>query len=70
MFMRMGGKPIVALAILGMPVDKIAPEMVREIFEGRRGGCAHRRGIPVAGGHSIDCPEPVYGLAVIGTLPA
>lgn len=62
----MGGKPIMALAILGMPVDKIAPEMVREILKGGSAVCA-AAGIPVAGGHSIDCPEPVYGLAVIGT---
>ena len=62
----MGGKPIMALAILGMPVDKIAPEMVREILKGGAAVCA-TAGIPVAGGHSIDCPEPVYGLAVIGT---
>jgi len=55
-----------ALAILGMPVDKIAPEMVRKILEGGSSVCA-TAGIPVAGGHSIDCPEPVYGLAVIGT---
>ena len=62
----MGGKPIMALAILGMPVDKIPPEMVREILKGGAAVCASA-GIPVAGGHSIDCPEPVYGLAVIGT---
>jgi selenide,water dikinase len=65
----MGGTPIFALAILGMPVDKIAPEMVRSILEGGRAVCA-TAGIPVAGGHSIDCPEPVYGLAVIGTCRA
>lgn len=62
----MGGKPIMALAILGMPVDKIPTEMVREILKGGAAVCASA-GIPVAGGHSIDCPEPVYGLAVIGT---
>jgi selenide,water dikinase len=62
----MGGKPVMALAILGMPVDKIAPEMVRKILEGGSAVC-QSAGIPVAGGHSIDCPEPVYGLAVIGT---
>ncbi len=62
----MGGTPIMALAILGMPVDKIAPETVRMILEGGRDVCT-AAGIPVAGGHSIDCPEPVYGLAVIGT---
>lgn len=62
----MGGKPIMALAILGMPVDKIPTDMVREILKGGAAVCASA-GIPVAGGHSIDCPEPVYGLAVIGT---
>jgi len=62
----MGGRPIMALAILGMPVDKIPPEMVRAILNGGAAICAEA-GIPVAGGHSIDCPEPVYGLAVIGT---
>jgi selenide,water dikinase len=61
----MGGKPIMALAVLGMPVDKIPTEMVREILKGGSAVCA-TAGIPVAGGHSIDCPEPVYGLAVIG----
>ena len=61
----MGGKPIMALAILGMPIDKIPLEMVREILKGGASVCA-AAGIPVAGGHSIDCPEPIYGLAVIG----
>jgi selenide, water dikinase len=61
----MGGKPIMALAILGMPVDKVSTAMVREILRGGAAVCANA-GIPVAGGHSIDCPEPVYGLAVIG----
>src|SRR5499426_1653443 len=62
----MGGRPIMALAILGMPVDKIPPDMVRAILNGGAAICTDA-GIPVAGGHSIDCPEPVYGLAVIGT---
>jgi selenide,water dikinase len=61
----MGGKPIMALAILGMPLDKIAPETVREILKGGAAVCSSA-GIPVAGGHSIDAPEPIYGLAVIG----
>jgi selenide,water dikinase len=61
----MGGTPVMALAVLGMPVDKIPTEMVREILKGGTSVCASA-GIPVAGGHSIDCPEPVYGLAVIG----
>jgi selenide,water dikinase len=62
----MGGKPIMALAILGMPVDKIPVEQVREILRGGADVCA-TAGIPIAGGHSIDSPEPIYGLAVIGT---
>jgi len=61
----MGGRPIFALAILGMPLGKIAPEKVREILEGGREVC-HAAGIPIAGGHSIDTPEPIYGLAVNG----
>lgn len=62
----MGGRPIMALAILGMPIDKIPTDMVREILKGGSDVCA-TAGIPVAGGHSIDSPEPIYGLAVIGT---
>lgn len=62
----MGGKPIMALAILGMPVGRIPPEMVAEILKGGASLCAEA-GIPIAGGHSIDTPEPIYGLAVIGT---
>jgi selenide,water dikinase len=61
----MGGRPIFALAILGMPLGKIEPERVREILEGGREVCT-AAGIPVAGGHSIDTPEPIYGLAVNG----
>lgn len=61
----MGGRPIMALAILGMPIDKLAPEQIRAILEGGREICLEA-GIPVAGGHSIDAPEPIYGLAVIG----
>ncbi|HHW34225.1 MAG TPA: selenide, water dikinase SelD [Paracoccus solventivorans] len=63
----MGGHPIMALAILGMPIDKLPAEMIREILEGGRAICAEA-GIPVAGGHSIDSPEPIYGLAVIGLV--
>lgn len=61
----MGGRPIMALAILGMPIDKLAPDQIRKILEGGREICLEA-GIPVAGGHSIDAPEPIYGLAVIG----
>ncbi len=64
----MGGRPIMALAILGMPIDKLPAEMVREILKGGNAICLEA-GIPVAGGHSIDSPEPIYGLAVIGTCP-
>ena len=62
----MGGRPIMALAILGMPLGKVSHEIVREILRGGSEVCA-RAGIPVAGGHSIDAPEPIYGLAVVGT---
>ncbi len=61
----MGGKPIMALAILGMPLGKLPVETVRAILQGGASICAEA-GIPVAGGHSIDTPEPIYGLAVIG----
>lgn len=64
----MGGRPIMALAILGMPLDKIAPDVVRAILAGGAEICG-QAGIPVAGGHSIDAAEPIYGLAVIGTCP-
>ncbi len=63
----MGGRPIMALAILGMPLGKIAPETVSVILAGGASICAEA-GIPVAGGHSIDAPEPIYGLAVIGLV--
>lgn len=62
----MGGKPLLALAILGIPLGKLEPAMVREILKGGA-SIAAEAGIPVAGGHSIDSPEPIYGLAVIGT---
>ena len=61
----MGGKPILALAILGMPLEKLSVDVVREILQGGASICAEA-GIPVAGGHSIDAPEPIYGLAVLG----
>lgn len=62
----MGGTPIMALAILGMPLGKVDTSIVRAILQGGAAVCA-QAGIPVAGGHSIDSPEPIYGLAVIGT---
>lgn len=63
----MGGEPIMAIAILGWPVNKIAPEVAKSVLEGSRRVCS-QAGIPLAGGHSIDCPEPVFGLAVTGKL--
>jgi selenide,water dikinase len=62
----MGGTPIMALAILGIPIGKLPTEMAAKILAGGSAVCA-AAGIPVAGGHSIDSPEPIYGLAVIGT---
>lgn len=63
----MGGKPLMALAIVGMPIDKLPPVTMKEILTGGEEVCA-LAGIPVAGGHSIDSPEPIYGLAVIGIV--
>lgn len=64
----MGGKPILAIAILGWPINKIAPEIAQKVLEGARKICAEA-GIRLAGGHSIDSPEPIFGLAVNGILP-
>ncbi|MCB2059223.1 MAG: selenide, water dikinase SelD [Novosphingobium sp.] len=63
----MGGKPLMALAVLGMPLGKIAPETVSAILAGGASIC-EEAGIPVAGGHSIDSPEPIYGLVAIGLV--
>ncbi len=63
----MGGEPFMAIAILGWPINKIPPEVAKAVLEGSRKVCAEA-GIPLAGGHSIDCPEPVFGLAVTGKL--
>lgn len=63
----MGGEPLMAIAILGWPINKIAPDVARRVLEGSRKIC-NEAGIPLAGGHSIDCPEPVFGLAVTGKL--
>ncbi len=63
----MGGKPILAIAILGWPIDKLPPEVAQRVLEGSRVVCAEA-GITLAGGHSIDCPEPVFGLAVSGMV--
>ncbi|HWD89809.1 MAG TPA: selenide, water dikinase SelD [Mucilaginibacter sp.] len=63
----MGGKPVLAIAILGWPIDKLPPESAQKVLEGARAICAEA-GISLAGGHSIDCPEPVFGLAVNGLV--
>jgi selenide,water dikinase len=63
----MGGKPIMAVAILGWPVELIAPEVAREVLNGAREICK-KAGIPLAGGHSISSAEPIFGLAVTGTI--
>ena len=63
----MGGKPLMAIAILGWPIDKLAPEVAAKVMEGGRKACADA-GIIIAGGHSIDNPEPVFGLAVTGSV--
>jgi len=63
----MGGKPLMAIAILGWPIDKIDAEVAQVVLEGSRKICLEA-GIPVAGGHSIDNPEPLFGLAVTGTV--
>ncbi len=63
----MGGRPILAIAILGWPVNKIPAEIAQKVLEGSRSICAEA-GIPLAGGHSIDSPEPIFGLAVNGLV--
>jgi selenide, water dikinase len=63
----MGGQPIFALAILGMPLDKLPVAVIQEIIAGGESICA-RAGIPIAGGHSIDTLEPIYGLVAMGTV--
>ncbi len=63
----MGGTPIFALALVGMPIDKLPVETIQEILAGGASVCAEA-GIPVAGGHSIDTPEPIYGLVALGLV--
>lgn len=63
----MGGKPITAIAILGWPVNLLAPEVAQQVIDGGRSVC-HEAGISLAGGHSIDSPEPIFGLAVTGII--
>ncbi len=63
----MGGKPILALAIVGMPISKLPIETIRQILAGGAAVCKDA-GIPIAGGHSIDSPEPIYGLVALGIV--
>jgi len=63
----MGGAPLMAIAILGWPIDKLPPEVAGAVVDGARQACADA-GIPLAGGHSIDSPEPIFGLAVTGRV--
>jgi selenide,water dikinase len=63
----MGGKPFLALALLGIPVGKLPMNAVQRIVAGGHDVCA-RVGVPIAGGHSIDAPEPMYGLVVLGLV--
>ena len=63
----MGGKPIMAIAIFGWPLDKLPPEVATEVINGGRQACLDA-GIILAGGHSIDAPEPIFGLAVTGRV--
>ncbi|MEO6329575.1 MAG: selenide, water dikinase SelD [Ginsengibacter sp.] len=63
----MGGRPIVAIAILGWPINILPPAIAQKVIEGSRSICKEA-GIPLAGGHSIDSPEPIFGLAVSGLV--
>jgi len=63
----MGGTPILAIAILGWPVEKLPASLAQKVIEGSRSVCSEA-GIPLAGGHSIDSPEPIFGLAVTGLV--
>ena len=63
----MGGTPLMAIAVLGWPLEKLPPSVAGRVLEGSRAAC-DRAGIPLAGGHSIDAPEPIFGLAVTGQV--
>jgi selenide,water dikinase len=63
----MGGQPLFALALVGMPVNQLPLDVIRRILEGGESACA-RAGIPIAGGHTIDSVEPIYGLVAIGLV--
>ena len=63
----MGGTPLMAISIFGWPIDKLSAEVASQVIDGGRRACQHA-GIPLAGGHSIDAPEPIFGLAVTGVV--
>jgi selenide,water dikinase len=63
----MGGEPIMANAIVGMPVNKLPMDYIQQIMKGGVDIC-HEAGVPISGGHSIDNPQPIYGLAVVGKI--
>lgn len=63
----MGGTPLMAIAIFGWPIAKLGADIAQQVIEGGRHAC-HNAGIPLAGGHSIDAPEPIFGLAVTGLV--
>jgi selenide,water dikinase len=63
----MGGQPILALAVVGMPIDKLPLQTIQQIMAGGASVC-QAAGIPIAGGHSIDSPEPIYGLVALGIV--
>lgn len=63
----MGGQPLMAIAIFGWPIDKLSADVASQVIDGGKQAC-HDAGIPLAGGHSIDAPEPIFGLAVTGRV--
>ena len=63
----MGGKPIMALALVAMPIDKLTVEQIGAVIRGGESVC-REAGIPIAGGHTIDSVEPIYGLVVMGLV--
>jgi len=63
----MGGKPMMAISILGWPLDVLSPDIARKVIQGAKNIC-NKAGIPLAGGHSIDSKEPIFGLAVTGII--
>lgn len=63
-----GGKPVLAIAILGWNIEKLSPELAQQVIKGSRSVC-EEAGIPLAGGHSIDTTDPIFGLAVNGIIP-